>query len=731
MDHNQLMQNDANKTTLNEALSLLRDTPVIRPYQAYCDTEISSRPPSPEDLVPSPLRVRKVYQKQIDMSAQTSISDTSEQVVSLTRVATSSPDKQVDFPLSVPAEYYPRKQNQRMNHRNLLGSTSPATSDHITQPINLCGSYLLAEDEVTAYDFDPAITRVQPSKNFDRLTRPNILRKPVSEDRRALGIIYRPLPQVPLGKVKHENRDRPESTNEHGCVQCPPQKMNPADEIREQRDDETSPGYYQEVFDEATAGSPDQFEDIDLKSPNAQLSPRSPETTFQRRLHQDGMEPLRQDRTHSRLHPVPSLHSSTYVQNGPRPPPWGSYDDLALQRRQRQQRNERRGRARDETRNLVRETTSSVEDPGEGLSREVNEYREQILSVYPDMEFDGHAGEDPTIDGIMSTYFHPRPSTSAPQSPACPGSGRPTIRAITPSSPHDLSNPMSKSCSKLEKPSQTSQGAAEHLFMRPKSMEILQKRAETKHARQGFQHEEVDTNMPGLRRGGEVAGRKSPVKRKHHSKSHRSRPYSTPPATSLRGRMSIRDRKEDKNEESGVIKQDASKQTEHHDQNDMDIFAACPDTPTPMTASQKRFAYLPLGTPTPTVHSQSASKPRSRTTAAPPRTKSAPILIPNRNRANTAPTRHTRSAAQQPGKSRAKALILTSTTNSYNTSAIRTSPGNPTRQNTRSRAHCTLTAQTPLCFLQHLRPHCARAPQRLQHAGPRRVGAEKGGGGEE
>lgn len=232
----------------------------------------------------------------------------------------------------------------------------------------------------------------------------------------------------------------------------------------------------------------------------------------------------------------------------------------------------------------------------------------------------------------MSTHFHPRPSTSAPQSPVCPGSARPTIRAITPSPPHGSSNPMSKSCSELEKPSHTSQGAAEHLFMRPKSVEMLQKHDQIRHAQQGFQGEKVDANMPGLRRGGAVAGRKSPVKRRHQSKSQRSRPYSTPPATSLRRRMPIGDRKDSKDEESGAIKQDASKQTQHLDNNDIDIFAACPDTPTPMTASQRRFAYLPLGTPTPAISSQSASEPRSRTHTAPPRTKSAPILASNRNR---------------------------------------------------------------------------------------------------
>ncbi|EMD60650.1 hypothetical protein COCSADRAFT_99259, partial [Bipolaris sorokiniana ND90Pr] len=192
---------DTNTTTLSEALSVLRDTPEIRPCQAYCDTEISSCPPSPENLAPSPLRVRKVYLKQIDMSAQASIVDASEQV-SLTRVVTSSSDKQVDLPRPVPPENDTREQDQEMSQRSFLGSVSSVTPDHTTQPINPRGSHSLGDHEVTAYDFDPAITRVEPLKHTDGVTGRTIPGKPVPEYRGALGTIYRPLPQVPLEKIK-------------------------------------------------------------------------------------------------------------------------------------------------------------------------------------------------------------------------------------------------------------------------------------------------------------------------------------------------------------------------------------------------------------------------------------------------------------------------------------------------------------------------------------------------
>ncbi|CAA9958780.1 hypothetical protein PTMSG1_02318 [Pyrenophora teres f. maculata] len=93
-----------------------------------------------------------------------------------------------------------------------------------------------------------------------------------------------------------------------------------------------------------------------------------------------------------------STHSSLDIQNGPRPPPWGSYDALELQRRQRSEARERRMQTRDGGVRLIEDTASTyqkshstdslVKEP----AREVEVYREQILGVYPDMAFDGEAG---------------------------------------------------------------------------------------------------------------------------------------------------------------------------------------------------------------------------------------------------------------------------------------------------------------------------------------------------
>ena len=93
--------------------------------------------------------------------------------------------------------------------------------------------------------------------------------------------------------------------------------------------------------------------------------------------------------------PAASLRASIDIQNGPRPPPWGSYDNLELQRRQRSEARERM-----QTRELRLTADSaltcqkpySTESLAKEPTSEVDEYREQILVVYPDMAFDGEAG---------------------------------------------------------------------------------------------------------------------------------------------------------------------------------------------------------------------------------------------------------------------------------------------------------------------------------------------------
>jgi hypothetical protein len=86
------------------------------------------------------------------------------------------------------------------------------------------------------------------------------------------------------------------------------------------------------------------------------------------------------------------------TQAGPRPPPWVSTDNLEMRRQMRSDARER------EDARKYRLTTDSGSSTYKGsdstdslrentMRREVEEYREQVLRIYPDLEFDGRAGE--------------------------------------------------------------------------------------------------------------------------------------------------------------------------------------------------------------------------------------------------------------------------------------------------------------------------------------------------
>jgi hypothetical protein len=105
------------------------------------------------------------------------------------------------------------------------------------------------------------------------------------------------------------------------------------------------------------------------------------------------------------------------------------------------------------------------------------------------------------------------------------------------------------------------------------------------------------TNGMEVKRDGGMLGRSSPVKRSSKSKSpKKKRPYSTPTLPSPQ-EVPSNGREET---QSGRTKED--------DESDTD--ADCPDTPTPMTTSQKRSAYVPLGTPTPLPYPERSPKPK-------------------------------------------------------------------------------------------------------------------------
>ncbi len=103
--------------------------------------------------------------------------------------------------------------------------------------------------------------------------------------------------------------------------------------------------------------------------------------------------------------PSLSLPSSPNRRRGPRPPPWGSYESLEMQRWQRCKFRDR-ALHRSHQRNIHNQITANCSSIGSfghefqstdslcenPMKREVQMYKEQVLSMYPDMEFEENAG---------------------------------------------------------------------------------------------------------------------------------------------------------------------------------------------------------------------------------------------------------------------------------------------------------------------------------------------------
>jgi hypothetical protein len=109
-----------------------------------------------------------------------------------------------------------------------------------------------------------------------------------------------------------------------------------------------------------------------------------------------------------------------------------------------------------------------------------------------------------------------------------------------------------------------------------------------------------------IKRGGGMMTRRSPVKRGSRSSSPKKRPCSTPTELSSHRESTSHN----PSNEMATSPQDDDIQAGHV--VDSDTYAECPDTPTPVSNSQKRSAYLPLGTPKPFPSSKSSSKSRSK-----------------------------------------------------------------------------------------------------------------------
>ena len=93
--------------------------------------------------------------------------------------------------------------------------------------------------------------------------------------------------------------------------------------------------------------------------------------------------------------PLPSSLRIAQPQAGPRQPPWGSLGHLEEQRERRLDARERNQAKQFRTAALSEATTLAETDVygKDRMKKEVEEYREQAVSVYPDMAFDGSAGK--------------------------------------------------------------------------------------------------------------------------------------------------------------------------------------------------------------------------------------------------------------------------------------------------------------------------------------------------
>ncbi len=460
----------------SEALPLLHDIPFRRPYQAYCVTEASSRPPSPDDLSPKPLRTSATPILHVVVDTESADIGTSDQNHSHLQATASSPGKYVESATLRKAGQYSNRQTSLPNEKSLPESTKSGNiSNHITRAVTPRGSHSLASFEVTAYDRPPSHSRMQRSASSNDGTLHKVPRKPLKRHDDHFGVHQRPLPTLPLetalvvgeheqeidlhngdtyGRLSEQihvqpllvtkflkgsdtkasslykqsdslipSRPLPDlpiniiptqlsqgDVLEHAIL---PPTLEESSNIAYLNKPSSSPrkddildknacespaaelyvprGHWDDVDDEARVLRRTQLRTTNSKNQFGQLSAHHsawpPSVSLPRDSHLQPVCCL--------ANPAPSFYSSTDIQNGPRPPPWGSYEDLAIQRRQR---GDARERAQIRANRLTTDSTSvyqksiSTDSLGKDPLREVEEYREQILGVYPDMEFNGEAG---------------------------------------------------------------------------------------------------------------------------------------------------------------------------------------------------------------------------------------------------------------------------------------------------------------------------------------------------
>jgi hypothetical protein len=462
--------------------SPLLDEPGPRPYQAYCVTEASSRPPSSNSLRPQPFLI------------QSSIVETCDTEL---RLLPTEPDPQTpatnvernsSSAISLGQEKGGNEQETSANGEPSSRNTILAHPHHITQAVTPRGSHSLTTSQTNMYDATPSHLRMQQSSPKHVATFATYQRKPLPNHTSNVGMDHRPLPALPIeSATKVDLNELPyrsqtmETTDDYSdqIRQAPEHQVQLGDEspdsehvskavlrrkalhtrtgeeavareatyildsitilpinlcrdvptIRDNAppsgvdrqprqsnacDNQPQVGSAQELYisrgllsntdDDRRARRRTQPKDAKLKyqfghRPSARLEiplPTPPHAS-QPKFTEDRHSPALRKRPSSNNHfdqPYISPHIGLKSGPGPRPPPWGSRDNLELRRQFRSD-----ARDREEARKL-RDSGSSITKSSDStdslrkttMRREVEKYREQVLRLYPDLEFDGNAG---------------------------------------------------------------------------------------------------------------------------------------------------------------------------------------------------------------------------------------------------------------------------------------------------------------------------------------------------
>lgn len=487
MDIDHLMTDSPRLDADAEIASLLKE-PVLRPYQAYCVTEASSRAPSPNSLRPQPLRIRS----------------------SKPQGPASEPQSSPSWPdLKTPATYTQRndslailsKEGKEGNEEHELSNqvppshrTSLESQDHITQAVTPRGSHPLATSQTSTYDEAPSHLRMQQTSRKHATASTAYCPKPLLQRFSDSNMGHHPLPPLPFGSTHLPGLDcsasgRPEtaefteesfyhtlrsapssirSTERHNNYEQSPVIEHPREQLHSPTREEIhtrDPTYYSEAtvippLELGPSHVQPSFNNVPATSPDGRSRPSyacadQPQLESSEKLYiSRGLLSEMEDdrRAHRRTQPkdaqlkyqfgcrpdirldVPpptpphaSLPKSTLINPllnlklvdpprsttildqplffpysspkpgpGPRPPPWGSSDNLELRRQTRSDAREREDarKMRDSGSSIYKSSDSTESVRENTMRREVEEYREQVLRLYPDLEFDGKKNEE-------------------------------------------------------------------------------------------------------------------------------------------------------------------------------------------------------------------------------------------------------------------------------------------------------------------------------------------------